>query len=193
MAEENFENLMDMARALLGGFENVNDLWQANQYVNLALRERIDDVEGWILKSQLLSALEDEVAALAAAEMALRYAPNSAECRYIKASVLADMELYDEALLCIDHAFAACRDRDEWLLEELYFEKAAILEAMNLDDEAMALLEVGLNRCPNSPLLNAGIEPLRREKVRRKLKVIEGGLGVNGMPSAAFGAKPHER
>ena len=31
---------MEMARALLGGYEGAGDLWEANEYVNRALRLR---------------------------------------------------------------------------------------------------------------------------------------------------------
>jgi hypothetical protein len=39
----------------------------------------------------------------------------------------------------------------------------------------MATFETGLKRCPESSLLKAGLEPLRRERMRRAFKVIPGG------------------
>jgi hypothetical protein len=39
----------------------------------------------------------------------------------------------------------------------------------------MSTFEIGLKRCPESALLKAGIEPLRRERVRRSFQVIPGG------------------
>ena len=64
---------------------------------------------------------------------------------------------------------------DDWLLEDLYYEKAAILDALDRAEDAMATFETGLKRCPDSTLLKAGIEPLRRERTRRNFKLIPGG------------------
>src|SRR5688572_28959084 len=121
---DEFEDSLEMARALLGGNEGASDLWEANDYVNRALRLRPTDSEAWMLKCQIMSALEDDAAALASAEMALRRAPRSAEAHYWRSAVLADMERYDEALKSLERAFRALRDEDEWLLEDLYYEKA---------------------------------------------------------------------
>jgi tetratricopeptide (TPR) repeat protein len=175
MQYEDFEDYLEMARALLGGYETVSDLWEANEYVNLALHMRPDDVNGWILKSQILSSLEDDPAALAAAEMAVRAAPKSAETQYVRSAVLADMERCEEALKGIDRAFRYLSRDDEWLLEDLYYEKAAILDALDRTDEAVATFEAGLTRCPSSTLLRSGLEPLRRERMRRSFTVIDGG------------------
>jgi tetratricopeptide (TPR) repeat protein len=175
MVFEDFDDYLEMARALLGGYESVSDLWEANEYVNLALHLRPNDVNAWILKSQILSSLEDDPAALAAAEMAVRRAPKSAETLYVRAAVLADMERCDDALKAIDRAFRYLTADDEWLLEDLYYEKAAILDALDRTDDAVATFEAGLKRCSNSTLLRAGLEPLRRERVRRSFKVIDGG------------------
>jgi len=65
---------------------------------------------------------------------------------------------------------------DDWLLEDLYCEKAMILDAIGRQDEAMATFEAGLKRCPESTILKAGLEPLRRERIRSTFKVIPGGL-----------------
>jgi tetratricopeptide (TPR) repeat protein len=175
MLHEDFEDYLEMARSLLGGYESVSDLWEANDTVNLALRMRPTDVNAWILKSQILSSLEDDPAALAACEMAVRRAPRSAEAHYVRAAVLADLERYAEAIKGIERAFRHLRRTDEWLLEDLYYEKAAILDALDRADDAVATFEAGLRRCPDSALLRAGLEPLRKERMRRTFKVIDGG------------------
>ena len=172
---DEFEDSLEMARALLGGNEGASDLWEANEYVNRALRLRPADADAWMLKCQIMSALEDDPAALASAEMALRRAPRSAEAHYWRAAVLADMERYTDALKAIERAFRYMGKDDEWLLEDLYYEKAAVLDAIGRQDEALATYEAGLKRCPDSQILRAGLEPLRREKNRRMFKVIPGG------------------
>jgi tetratricopeptide (TPR) repeat protein len=175
MVYEDFDDHLEMARALLGGHESTSDLWEANDHVNTALRLRPNDLSAWLLKSQILSSLQDDPAALAAAEMAVRRAPRSSEAHYVRAAVLADMERYPEALSGIDRAFLHLAPDDEWLLEDLYYEKAAVLDALDRADEAVATFEAGLRHCPESTLLRAGLEPLRRERVRRTFRVIDGG------------------
>jgi len=175
MFHEEYDDHMEMARALLGGYESVSDLWEANDHVNAALCARPNELAAWILKSQILSSLEDDPAALAAAEMAVRRSPKSSEAHYVRAAVLADMQRYPDALRGIERAFRHMGRDDEWLLEDLYYEKAAILDALDRADEAMATFEAGLKRCPGSALLRAGLEPLRRERMRRNFKVIDGG------------------
>ena len=86
---DEFDELLEMARSLLGANEGASDLWDANDAVNRALRLRVGDSEAWLLKCQILSALEDDASALASAEMALRRAPRSAEAQYWRAAVLA--------------------------------------------------------------------------------------------------------
>lgn len=175
MRDDEFDDCMEMARSLLGGYEGAGDLWEANEHVNRALRARPSEPEAWILKSQILSSLDDDLAAMAAAEMAVRRAPRSAEAHYVRAAVLADLERYHEGLKAVERAFRHLRPEDDWLTEDLYYEKAAILDALDRADEAMATFESGLKRCPDSTLLKAGLEPLRRERVRRTFKVIPGG------------------
>ena len=58
--ENEFEDVLEMARALLGGNEDASDLWEANDLCNRAIRLRAADPEAWILKCQILSALDDE-------------------------------------------------------------------------------------------------------------------------------------
>jgi len=175
MRNDEFDDSMEMARALLGGYEGAGDLWEANDYVNRALKLRPMEPEAWILKSQVLSSLDDDIAALAAAEMAVRRAPRTSEAHYVRAAVLADLERYHDALKACERAFRHVSPEDDWLLEDLYYEKAAILDALDRADEAMACFETGLKRCPESSLLKAGLEPLRRERVRRTFTVLPGG------------------
>lgn len=174
--ESEFDDVLEMARALLGGSEDPADLWEANDLVGRALRIRPDDPEAWILKGQILSALDDDTAALAAVEMATRRAPDMAEARYWLAAVLADLERYEEALAEVEKAFSKLGEADDWLVEDLYCEKGMILDTLGRRDEALAAYEEGLLQCPDSTLLRSGIEPLRRERIRASFKVIQGGL-----------------
>ena len=89
--------------------------------------------------------------------------------------MLADLERYHDGLKAVERAFRHMGADDDWLLEDLYYEKAAILDALDRADEAMATFETGLKRCPESTLLKAGLEPLRRERMRRAFTVIPGG------------------
>ena len=59
-----------------------------------------------------------------------------------------------------------------------------ILDAIGRQDEALATFEAGLKRCPESTILKAGLEPLRRERIRSTFKVIPGGLGRPRPPGA---------
>jgi tetratricopeptide (TPR) repeat protein len=172
---ETYEEYIERARGLLGAYENADDLWEANDNINSALYLRPFEVGAWILKSQILSSLEDDPAALAAAEMAIRRAPKNAEALYVRAAVLADMGMYEEALRGINRAMRSLGGDDLWLLEDLYYEKASILDALDQVEEAVATLEVGLRRCPDSTLLRSGLDPLKREITRRSFKVIDGG------------------
>src|SRR5689334_25042189 len=97
-----FDESMELARALLGGNEAQSELWEANDAVNRALRAKPTQADAWLLKCQILSALEDDPAALAAAEMALRRAPRRAETHFFRASVLADMGRHSDALKSIE-------------------------------------------------------------------------------------------
>jgi tetratricopeptide (TPR) repeat protein len=174
--ENEFEDVLETARALLGGNEDPADLWESNDLVNRALRLRPEDPEAWILKCQILSALDDDTAALAAIEMAVHRAPRMAEARYWRAAVLADLERFDDALVSIEQAFAHIRPEDDWLVEDLFCEKGMILDTLGRREDALATYESGLRRCPDSSLLRAGLEPLRRERIRSTFKVIPGGL-----------------
>lgn len=174
--ENEFEDALEMARSLLGGNEDPSDLWEANEAVNRALGLRPLDPEAWILKCQILSALDDDFAALAAAEMAVRRAPRASEAHYWRAAILADLERYDDALKAVERAFRHIGPEDDWLVEDLYYEKAVILDAIGRRDAALATFEAGLKAYPDSAILKAGLEPLRRERVRASFTVIPGGL-----------------
>jgi tetratricopeptide (TPR) repeat protein len=173
--QDEFEELLENARSLLGANEGATDLWEANDLIARALRLRVGDSEAWLLKCQIMSGLEDDAAALACVEMSLRRAPRSAESMYWRAAVLADLERYHEALQAIERAFRCLVPGEEWLLEDLFYEKAAVLDAIGRKDEAVAVFEAGLSRCPDSQLLRSGLEPLKRERARKRFKVLPGG------------------
>src|SRR5262249_34478254 len=152
---DEFDDCLDNARALLGSAESASDVWDANEHVNHALRLRSQSPDAWILKSQILSSLDDDVAALAAVEMALRRIPKCAEAHYVRAAILADLERYHDALRGIERALRCVHAEDEWLLEDIYYEKAAILDALDRGEEAMTTFQLGLKRCPESALLRS--------------------------------------
>ena len=156
MRHDEFDDCMEMARALLGGYEGAGDLWEANEYVNRALRARPSEPEAWILKSQILSSLDDDPAALAAAEMAVRRAPRAAEAHYVRAAVLADLERYPDALKAVERAFRHMGPDDDWLLEDLYYEKAAILDALTRITSGLNFLT-----CLGGPVPELASEPTR--------------------------------
>ena len=93
----------------------------------------------WLVKCQISSARGDDVAALAAAEAALAQAPSSPEAHYWRGALLGDLGHVRAGLAAIERAFALAGDRDAWLLEDLYFEKATMLDALVL----RALAQVG--------------------------------------------------
>ena len=172
-----FEECLDTARALLSDGEEGSSLWDANDLVNRALALDPEAGDGWLLKCQILSALGDDVAALAAVSMAIRVEPDRAEVHYWHAAVLADLERYDDSLAAIELAFRAIGPGDEWLIEDLFYDKAAALDALGCADAALATYEDGLRRCPDSVILRSGLEPLRRQRARQRFTVIRGGLG----------------
>ncbi|MFH0900218.1 MAG: hypothetical protein V2A73_06285 [Pseudomonadota bacterium] len=172
---DSYDDAMELARALLGGSESIDDIAEANDFANRALRLRPGDCEAWLLKAQTLSALQDDGSALACAEMALRRAPQSAEGHYWRTAILGDMERFADALKSADRALQCITEKDEWLLEDLYHEKGTILSALGRREEALAVLEEGLKRCPESRLLRAGLEPLQRDRIRKTLRVLPGG------------------
>ncbi len=188
--EPEFDRLLDQARELLGvGDDSL--LASANTAVNQALTLRPDSVEGWLVKCQVASATGDDLAALAAAEMALARAPDRAETLYWRGAVLGDLGRHREALRAIEAALRAVTTDDSWILEDLYYEKALLLEALGLHEAAITTCEAGLASCPGSALLRAALVPLARTaaqpaskaarddldraRVRSSLKVLRGG------------------
>lgn len=169
-----YDRLLERVRELLGAADD-GLLAEANQTVNQALVLRPDSVEGWLLKCQVESATGDDLAALAAAEMAVARSPGRAECLYWRGAVLGDLARYPESLRAIETAFGLATDDDHWLLEDLYFEKMNILEALEMPDAAVAACEAGLRVCPGSALLRAALAPAERARVRSSLKVLRGG------------------
>ena len=171
-----FDRLLDRARELLGAGDDTL-LVEANTAINQALTLRPDSVDGWLVKCQVASATGDDISALAAAEMAQTRAPLRAETLYWRGAVLGDLGRHREALRAIEAAFRAITLDDEWMLEDLYYEKAMVLEALGLHDAAVATCEAGLVKCPGSALLRAALVPAERARVRSSLKVLRGGAG----------------
>ncbi len=171
-----FEALLTAARALLADESDSADALEANDLVCKALAMRPTSAPAWLLKCQALSSLRDDTAALACIEMALRHAPKSAENQYWKAAVLSDLSLHQDAFFAIESAFQLIGSDDFWLFEDLYFEKAMILNALGRLEEAVSTYETGLRRCPNSGLLRNGLAPLRRANIKSRLVILRGGL-----------------
>ncbi|WP_428263926.1 tetratricopeptide repeat protein [Haliangium sp.] len=175
--EGDFEDSLEQARSLLSSNDSAADLWDANDLVNHAVSLRPYDGEAWLLKSQVMSALGDEVSALAAVEMAVRRWPRAPEVHYWRAAILADLERLDEALHAVETAFRLLDAGDDGLAQDLFYEKAMVLESMGEQDKAMAAIHEGLARYPESAVLQAGAESIRRERIRATFKVLPGGLG----------------
>ena len=173
--EDDFEDVLESARSLLSADDEA-DLWEASELVNRALSLRPDDREAWMLKAQVLSALEDDHAAFAAIEMAVSRAPECAEAHYWRAAILCDLSRPKEALRAVDRAFRELTPDDDWLVEDLYCEKATTLETLGRTDDAIASYREGLSRFPGSTLLSLGLAPLQKQSLRASLRVIDGGL-----------------
>jgi len=177
--ETELERLLEQARELLGAGDDTL-LIEANTTVNQALQLSPDCVEAWLLKCQVASATGDDLAALAAVEMALKRAPHRAESLYWRGAVLGDLGRHREALRSIEGALrvvASIDSGDHWLLEDLFYEKVMILDALGMHDAAVAACEAGLDRCPGSPLLRAALAPAERARVKSSLRVLRGGAG----------------
>jgi tetratricopeptide (TPR) repeat protein len=174
--DSEFDRLLDRAREMLGAADDAL-LHEAHTAVNQALTLCPNSVDGWLVKCQVASSTGDDIAAFAAVEMALRRAPERAECLYWRGAVLGDLGRHREALRAIEGAFRAVTPDDEWMLEDLYYEKAIVLDALGLHDAAVATCESGLKTCPGSPLLRTALAPAERARVRSSLKVLPGGQG----------------
>jgi tetratricopeptide (TPR) repeat protein len=176
LADVDFDDCLERARQLLGAAEDQAALDEANQRVNQAIALRPTSACAWLVKCQVLSARGDDVAALAAAEMALRRAPHRAEAHYWRGAILGDLGRQRDALRSLERAFKEVTPDDLWLLEDLYYEKATVLESLGHRDAATATYEAGLASCPGSAILRQGLAPLRRAEVRSSLRVLRGGL-----------------
>ncbi len=174
--DSEFERLLDRARELLGAGDD-SLLAEANTAINQALTLRPDSVDGWLVKCQVASATGDDIAALACAEMAHTRDPGRAETQYWRGAVLGDLGRHHESLRAIEAAFRAVTVDDQWMLEDLHYEKAMVLEALGLHDAAVAACEAGLVTCPGSALLRAALVPAERARVRSSLKLLRGGAG----------------
>lgn len=170
-----FESILDEARTLLAGDCDSADAAKANALATRALSEQPESCAAWIVKCQVHSALGDDTAALAAIEMALRFQPWCAEALYWRSAVLSDLGRPSDALQAINRCFRHLRADDAWLLEDLYCEKAMILNAIGREDDAVATYEAGLRRCPRSSLLKAELAPLLRAEGRKGMKAVGGG------------------
>lgn len=182
------ENLLERARELLS---EEGALGTANALVNQALSLRPDSVTAWVVKCQIASAQGDDFSALAAIEMAVRRAPERAEALYWRGAVLGDLERNREALRALDRAFGAMTADDAWLLEDLFYEKACVLGAMELRDEARRVLEEGLSRCPQSSLLRLALGGGRTPRSRNLFEVTPGeGEASEGEAALPASANP---
>lgn len=169
------DRLLEHACELLGAADDAL-LVEANLAINQALQLCPTSVDGWLLKCQVASATHDDVAALAAVEMALRRAPHRPDALYWRGAVLGDLGRPRDALRSIEAAFAIIGDDDHYLLEDLFYEKAALLEALGMHERAMAVCSAGLARCPGSALLRSALGPVERMRVKSSLKVLRGGM-----------------
>ena len=115
--DSELERLLDQVRELLGAADDAV-LGDANTAVNQALQLHPTSVDGWLLKCQVASAAGDDLAALAAVEMALRRAPHRAEGLYWRGAILGDLGRHREALRSIEAAFRAITADEHWMLEE---------------------------------------------------------------------------
>jgi len=188
--ESELERLLEQARELLGQADDTH-LPDANLAVNQALQLAPDSVDAWLLKCQVASAQGDDLAALAACEMALHRSPHRADCLYWRGAVLGDLGRHREALRAIEGALRVVGEIDRsaalgrstdltdseghWLLEDLFYEKTLLLDALGLHDAAVAAISSGLERCPGSALLRSALAPAERARVRGSLKVLRGG------------------
>jgi tetratricopeptide (TPR) repeat protein len=175
------DRLLERVCELLGAPAQVqgNDdalLIEANLLVNQALQLCPTSVDGWLLKCQVASASHDDIAALAAIEMALRRAPHRPDALYWRGAILGDLGRPRDALRSIEAALTVLGSDAHWLLEDLYYEKAVLLEALGLHDRAVAACSAGLARCPGSALLRSALGPAQRARVKSSLKVLRGGV-----------------
>ena len=128
--DSELDRLLDQVRDLLGAGDDTL-LVEANIAVNHALQLHPESIDGWLLKCQVASATGDDLAALAAVEMAIQRAPLHAESLYWRGAVLGDLGRHREALRAIEAAFSVLDDQDHWLLEDLFYEKVLMLDSLS--------------------------------------------------------------
>lgn len=176
--EHEHDRWLDQARALLGSADEDDALLaDANRAVNQALALCPDSIDAWLLKCQVASATGDDLAALAAVEMAVQRAPNDPEALYWHGAVLGDLGRARDALHAIASALRVLGDDEHWLLEDLFYEQAMLLDGIGRHDEAVAVCALGLTRCPGSALLRTVQAPAERARVKSSLRVLRGGAG----------------
>src|SRR5207249_48265 len=138
--EEEFAKALHLAQKLLLRARDAADIGEANALCNRALRLQPRAADAWLLKAQVLLRMEDGAAALGAVEMALQGRPQSPEGHALRAAALGQMERFSEALRATKRAFRLCDEQPghlhDALLEELYYERAAILDALDRTEEA---------------------------------------------------------
>src|SRR5690242_14927646 len=105
------DRLLEQARELLGAGDDAL-LVDANTTVNQALQLDPDDVDAWLLKCQVASAQGDDLAALAAVEMALKRSPHRAEGLYWRGAILGDLGRHREALRSVEAALRVLGEID---------------------------------------------------------------------------------
>jgi tetratricopeptide (TPR) repeat protein len=170
------DRLIERACELLGAAGPDDEhLVEANVVVNQALQLCPTSVDAWLVKCQVASATHDDISALAAVEMALRQAPHRPDALYWRGAVLGDLGRPRDALRSVEAALAIIGDDDHYLLEDLFYEKAGLLELLGLHDRALATCQAGLARCPGSALLRSALGPVERARVKSSLKVLRGG------------------
>jgi hypothetical protein len=113
------DRLLERVCELLGAPAHVqgNDdalLTETNLLVNQALQLCPTSVDGWLLKCQVASASHDDVAALAAIEMALRHAPHRPDALYWRGAILGDLGRPRDALRSIEAALTVLGSDDHW-------------------------------------------------------------------------------
>ena len=71
--------------------------------------------------------------------------------------------------------FVTSAPEDEWLLEDLYYEKAAILDALDRAEEAMAPSNPGCSAAPSRRCSTPASSRCAASAVRRTFTVLPGG------------------
>jgi tetratricopeptide (TPR) repeat protein len=174
--DDTVDQWLEVARDLLGEGDDAAILARADHAVDQALLRAPGHAPAWIVKCQIAAARGDDIAALAAAEAAVAHAPTWAVAHYWRGALLGDLGHGLAALAAIERAFLHLGEDDDWLLEDLFFEKATLYDALGDREAAAATYRAGLARCPTSTLLRVGAEPMSQPPRSPVLKVLRGGL-----------------